>query len=185
MATATTIVPFEPKHGPIVALLKDNKIDWNNVTLSPPNDEERKLMSERIDAQQFDAQSPEELFGSDVLHGKDFTEHPFRLIGVDYQRSTIEAEDRQGLPFYAVLKIVTPDGEVRTLICGARSVVKKAAIAANNGWLEDSKRPLWLKITSTVVEENGKPTARRALDLVGAPIPGSVTSTEVSGEEPF
>ena len=114
----------------------------------------------RIERQDLEATSAEQLFGSsEMVAGKDFTDKPFRFERVEWQLSDIEGA---GLPFYAVLHGVTYEGEVVVIGVGARSVVRKAAKADAEGWL-----PVWVKIV------RGKKTAEGyyPLDLVAAPEP--------------
>jgi hypothetical protein len=112
----------------------------------------------RIRDRELGASSPEELFGGgEVTSGKNYINKPFSLQSVEWQPSDIAGE---GLPLYAVLHVVTPEGEAKVLTCGAEGVVRKAAIAAARGWL-----PLWLKITEGKTTEAGY----KPLDLVSAP----------------
>lgn len=118
--------------------------------------EDPEVVAARINAQQMGAQSAEELFGpSDVLHGKEHTGKPFLFTEVHYQPSDIEGE---GLPIYGVYTVGTVDGEVKTMTCGARSVVLKLAKADAEGWL-----PLWLKLTKA---EKPTPAGYYPLDVV-------------------
>ena len=175
MTSKAQIVPFDGKHNSVVALLSDAGIDWDNVELAPASEEERRAMAARIAQRDAQAQTPAELFGDDdaVGSGKDFVNKPFRLLDVDYQRSKL---DRQpgSLPFYASLTVATPQGEVRVVNCGSHSVVRKAAIAAKNGWTHDEKNPLWLQIVPVDLEG----TSNKALDLVAAPAPVAAGTSE-------
>ena len=125
----------------------------------PISHEDPAVISARIDAQIFEAASVEELFGErEVIHGQDYLNKPFTLVDVSWRPSDIEG---QGLPFYAVLNIVTLDGEQKVLTTGARSILMKIAKAQSEGWL-----PLSVKIVqSDKKTENGY----QPLDLVAAP----------------
>jgi hypothetical protein len=125
----------------------------------PISQEDPAVISARIDAQIFEATSVEELFGErEVIHGQDYLNKPFTLVDVAWRPSDIEG---QGLPFYAVLTIVTIDGEQKVLTTGARSILMKIAKAQSEGWL-----PLSVKIVqSDKKTENGY----QPLDLVAAP----------------
>ena len=93
-----------------------------------------------------------------MIHGQDYLNKPFTLVDVSWRPSDIEG---QGLPFYAVLNIVTLDGEQKVLTTGARSILMKIAKAQSEGWL-----PLSVKIVqSDKKTENGY----QPLDLVAAP----------------
>lgn len=110
-----------------------------------------------IERREFGATSADELFGGgDAVSGKDYVGVVFSLTDVTYQPSTKKGD---GLPFYAVLHGVDTNGEVVAITCGARSVVRKASLAKENGWL-----PRWLVITSTETKAGNE-----ALDLKAAP----------------
>jgi len=114
--------------------------------------------AQRIRDRELSASSLDELLGGgEVISGKNHVGKPFQLVGVEWQPSDIEGE---GLPLYAVLHAVSPDGEQLVITCGAEGVVRKAAIIAARGWL-----PAWVKIAQ------GKTTAAgyKPLDLVSAP----------------
>lgn len=112
----------------------------------------------RIEAQLLSATSLDELLGERSLTpGKTFVNKPFEARGVSWRHSDIEGE---GLPFYAIIEAVTPDGELLQISCGARSVVQKLAIMESRGWL-----PAWVRI----VEGKTTPSGYKPLDLVAAP----------------
>lgn len=118
-----------------------------------------EAVAERINLEIINASSVDELFGErEVIHGRDYLNKPFNLLDVEYRPSDIDGE---GLPFYGVFHIVTPDGETKVLTTGARSVLLKAAKAQYEGWL-----PLWVRIVqSDKKTENGY----QPLDLQAAP----------------
>jgi hypothetical protein len=113
----------------------------------------------RIAERDLNAQSLDELLGggSDAISGRDYINKPFQLTGVEWQPSDIVGD---GLPFYAVLHIVSMDGEPKVLTTGALSVVRKVAVMASKGWL-----PAWVKIVKGAKTEAGY----EPLDLVKAP----------------
>ena len=105
------------------------------------------------------ASSLDELLGeSKMIAGKDYADKGFALLSVEWQESTIEGGE--GLPFYAVLKGVTPEGESITIGCGAKTVVRRAAVMDINGWCGPDA---WVKITRRRLD-----SGNYALDLVGA-----------------
>jgi hypothetical protein len=115
--------------------------------------------AKRIAERDLNAQTLDELLGGsgDATSGRDYLNKPFCLTDVEWQPSTIAGE---GLPFYAVLHIVTLDGEAKVLTTGALSVVRKLAVIKKNGWT-----PAWLKIVKGSKTEAGY----EPLDLVKAP----------------
>ena len=114
----------------------------------------------RIEERLYSAKSIEELLGeSEVISGKGYVNKPFQVRSVEWQVSDVEGGE--GLPFYAACSIVTTDGTMTVLTCGARSVVQKLAIMASQGWL-----PAWVKLTSTRTAAGFD-----VLDLVSAPEP--------------
>jgi hypothetical protein len=124
-------------------------------------DEDPAEVAARIKERDFSASSFEELFGgNDVLHAKDYLNRPFRLLGVEWRVSGIEG---QGLPIFAVLQIVTVDGESTVLTTSAEDVVRKVAKADAEGWLGADR---WVKITQA-----SQPTSSGyyPLDISSAP----------------
>ena len=112
----------------------------------------------RIESQLLAATSIEELLGErELLQGKQFVNKPFQVRSVQWRLSDFDGE---GLPFYAVCEIVTPDGTMHALSCGARSVVQKLAIMVSNDWL-----PAWVRITEGKATDAGY----KPLDLGSAP----------------
>jgi len=134
-------------------LSSGNKMKYE---FKPANAEDtaRKIAERDINAQSLD-----ELLGggSDTISGRDYINKPFSLTGVEWQPSEIAGE---GLPFYAVLHVISMDGEPKVITTGATSVVRKVAVMAQNGWL-----PAWVKITKGAKTEAGY----EPLDLVKAP----------------
>jgi len=116
----------------------------------------------RIAERELNATSIDELLGGgtgDVLHARDYLNKPFQLTGVEWQVSDIDGE---GLPFYAVMHIVTNEGEVAVMTCGATTVCRRLAIIAKNGWFGK-----WVKIVKEPKTSNGY----EPLTLVEAPAP--------------
>ena len=139
----------------VVELFETGDIRAATFALTAGDPEE---VAQRIRDRELAAQSLGELLsGGEVISGKNHVNKPFELRVVEYQPSDIEGE---GLPLYAVLHGVSPDGERLVITCGAEGVVRKAAIIAARGWL-----PAWVKIAL------GKETAKgyKPLDLVAAP----------------
>jgi len=122
----------------------------------PSNPEET---AKRIAERDINAQSLDELLGggSDTISGRDYVNKPFSLTNVEWQPSDIAGE---GLPFYAVLHVVTLDGEPKVITTGAISIVRKVAVMSQNGWL-----PAWVKIVKGSKTEAGY----EPLDLAKAP----------------
>jgi hypothetical protein len=108
----------------------------------------------------LNATSRDDLLGeSKMIAGKNYVDKGFALTSVEWQESTFEGGE--GLPFYAVLHGVTPDGESVTIGCGAKTVVRRAALMDIKGWCGPDA---WVKITRGKRLESGN----YALDLVGA-----------------
>jgi hypothetical protein len=82
---------------------------------------------------------------------------------VEWQESTFDSGE--GLPFYAVLHGATPDGEIVTIGCGAKGVVRRAAVIDINGW---AGTECWVKITRGKMIESGPGKGNYPLNLVGA-----------------
>jgi len=124
-----------------------------NVIANDPQEIARRIAQRDVNATSLD-----ELLGGggDIISGKNYVNKPFQIESVEWQPSDIDGE---GLPFYAVLHIVTIDGEIKVMTCGAQSVVRKVAVMAHNGWL-----PAWVKITKGTKTEAGY----EPLDLVKA-----------------
>ena len=118
----------------LVAAGRTGKLNGDSLT----PDQVRARIEERL----YSAKSIEELLGeSEVISGKGYVNKPFQVRSVEWQASDVEGGE--GLPFYAACSIVTTDGTMTVLTCGARSVVQKLAIMASQGWL-----PAWVKLTS-------------------------------------
>ena len=136
--------------------------------------EDPEEISRRIDAETIAATDADALFGEseEVLKAKDWLDKPLQFLSVDWRPSDVEGE---GLPFYGLFRVATPDGTIHLLSCGAKNVVLKAAKAADLGAF-----PRWLKLVEVPVKN---PVKGRSLpiDLVNAPDP---TAT-VGGQEPF
>ena len=117
--------------------------------------------AESIAAQDFGATSLEELFGGgESVGSKDFVDQIFCLKSVSYNKTDMEGG--AGLPFYAVLHGVTPDGEPVHVTSGAQNIVRKAALADSKGWLNPG--PVWVVIRATETKRG-----RTALSLEAAP----------------
>jgi len=125
-----------------------------SIKASDPAETARRIADREINAQSF-----EELVGGsgDVIHARNYLNKPFQLNGVEWQLSDIEGE---GAPFYAVLHIVTTDGEIAVMTCGASTVMRRAAVIAANGWFGR-----WVKIVKETKTANGY----EPLTLVEAP----------------
>jgi hypothetical protein len=124
-----------------------------------PFEEDPDEVAARIAARDLGATSPQDLFGgsASVLHSKDYINKPFRLDGVEWRPSDFDGD---GQPFYAVLTITTADGTREVMTTGAAGIMRKAAVAADKGWL-----PQWVKI----VEGNQTSGGYKPLDLTAAP----------------
>ena len=120
-------------------------------------------VAKRIESRILNADSEAALFGSDqVLHAQDYIGQPFQLMKVEWRTS-----DQGGLPFYVVLTILTPDGEILPMTTGARTVMLKVARADQIGAVPSAG---WLRIT-----KSDKPTeaGNFPLDIESAPAPGA------------
>ena len=95
--------------------------------------------------------------GREVIHARDYLNKAFSLTDVEFRQSSIEGE---GLPFYAVLHVVDPDGAVHVITTGARSVCMKVAKMKDAGWL-----PANVKLVEGDKTANGY----TPLDIAAAP----------------
>jgi len=115
-----------------------------------------------------EATTPEELFGgSETQSSKDkaWQNRPFGLLDVTFAEADLDKYPNS-LPIFAVLHVVTLQGEVKVLTSGAESVVQNAALALAKGWVtvrDDGVPSLWLKLTSTKTKSGND-----AIDLVSA-----------------
>jgi hypothetical protein len=104
-------------------------------------------IARRIEEQELAAGSWDELAGAGgTISGKDYTGKPFKILAVHWNPT--DEGNTEGLGLYAVMDAVDMNGQQLTLTCGARSVVRKVAIAAAREWL-----PVWAKLTSTKVDK--------------------------------
>ena len=141
-------------HDTVLAVLTSGDRTKFVFTASDPAETAKRIAERDLNAATLD-----ELLGggSDTISGRDYLNKPFQLNGVEWQPSDIAGE---GLPFYAVLHVVTLDGEPKVITTGAISVVRKVAVMAQNQWL-----PAWVKMTKGAKTEAGY----EPLDLVKAP----------------
>lgn len=129
----------------IAQMFVDGTID--QVTgFTPPDPAE---VARRIAERRAEATSFEELVGrgAEPTSGKNFKNKPFRPLRVEWQSSDIEGE---GLPFYAVVHAVDPDGEALILTCGAKNVVQVLAISDARGWV--GLQAPWLKFVGVKLD---------------------------------
>ena len=133
--------------------------------------EDPEVVQRRIESQELNASSLSELLGNETaLHGEDVVGRIFQLLSCDW-RPTDEALGGS-MPVFGVFKIAFADGSIETLTCGARSVVRRAAIAQMRGWL-----PAWMTIKAIPSATKGYSPI---LELVAAEAP-----VAVPGGEPF
>lgn len=113
--------------------------------------EDPEVIAARIEAQELTAQSVAQLFGgtTDALHGDDVVGKTFQVIAAEWRHS--DYTENGGLPVFGVFTIAFGDGSIETLVCGARSVVRKIAIAQHRGWL-----PVWVKMNAIPSKEKGR-----------------------------
>ena len=127
-------------------------------------EEDPEEVSARIEAQLLGADSDTDIFGDreEVLKAREWVGRPLLFQSMELRPSDMEGE---GLPFYGLFTVVTPQGEQRLLSCGARKVVLQGAKAAVEG-----RFPRWLKVSEVQVKNPVK--GRSApLELVAAPDP--------------
>lgn len=131
--------------------------------------EDPEVIAARIEAEELMAQTPAQLFGGQMnaLHGEDVIGKTFQILSVSWRHS--DFTENGGLPVFGVFTVAFADGQIETLVCGARSVVRKVAIAAARGWL-----PVWVKMEAIPSKEKGR---KPILDLVAGENP--------SDEAPF
>ena len=130
--------------------------------------EDPETIAARIEAQEMQSQTAEQLFGGlgdTALHGEDLIGKSFQLISCQWRQS--DYADTGGFPVFGVFTIATSDGTfvkgIETLVCGARSVVRKAAIADSKGFL-----PYWVKMEAIPSKTKGQ---KPILDLVAGTKP--------------
>jgi len=152
-----TIIPSNDPQGltaaDVIAYVESGGTKTFSVVAEDP-----ATIAARIDAQIFEAKSIEELLGGrEVIHARDYLNKAFSLTDVEFRQSSIEGE---GLPFYAVLHVVDPDGAVHVITTGARSVCMKVAKMKDAGWL-----PANVKLVEGDKTANGY----TPLDIAAAP----------------
>lgn len=104
-------------------------------------------MTLQIVAQILNAKDADEVLGGrTATHALDVLDVPLVLTGVHFQKSDF---DGAGPQFYAVLDVVTADGEGIPVTCGAKNVIAQA-------WRLEDLNALPLKI---VIRRSAKPTA--------------------------
>jgi hypothetical protein len=125
--------------------------------------EDPATVAARIEAQEIAAATPEQLFGgtADALHGEDLIGRDFQIMSVSWRQS--DYAETGGFPVFGVFTITLADGSIETLVCGARSVVRKTAIADARGWL-----PYWVKMTAIPSSTKGQ---KPILDLITGTAP--------------
>ena len=126
--------------------------------------EDPETIAARIEAQEMQSQTAEQLFGGlqdSALHGEDLIGKTFQLISCQWRQS--DYAETGGFPVFGVFTIATSDGSIETLVCGARSVVRKAAIADAKGFL-----PYWVKMEAIQSKTKGQ---KPILDLVAGTQP--------------
>jgi len=155
MATTKSAVQADALSSSLVIDLLDGKAKNFVTAVRDP-----AVIAAEIAQRDVNAGSLDELLEeSKLISGKDYVDKGFALLSVEWQESTIENGD--GLPFYAVLHGATPDGEYVTIGCGAKSVVRRAALMDINDWCGPNA---WVKITRGPRLESGN----YPLNLVGA-----------------
>lgn len=141
----------------VLDLLTNPTTNWSKLSFRVSNPDETAA---RIAQRELSAASIDELLGGgETISGKDYIGKPFCVNSVDWQASDIVGE---GLPFYAVIHAADINGESLTITTGARTVVRKLAIMAGNGWL-----PAWVKIVKGPKTDAGY----EPLDLAKAEAP--------------
>ena len=136
----------ELSNSTVVSLFRNPTTDWNALSFQISSPEETAA---RITARELSASSIDELLGgSETISGKNYVGKSFCLVDVEWLPSDIGGE---GLPFYALIHAADVDGEMITITCGARSVMRKLAKIKAEGWLGQ-----WVKIVkSDKKTENG------------------------------
>ena len=148
----TQIVPINEQFGSaqIAALFESGEIDKVEFAFQFADPAET---ARRIEQQDLEAKSLDALLGSGTVAGKEFVGKPFKANAVDwFPTKKLDAP----IKVYCVIRGVDPNGEVVTITCGARSVMRKIAVMDIRGWLSDE----FIKITSTQLEDGNE-----ALDL--------------------
>jgi len=152
MRMGTQIVPISENFGSaeIVSLFDSGEIDKVEFAFQFADPAET---ARRIEQQDLEATSLDALLASGTVAGKEFVGKPFRAQSVSWF-PTKKAD--APIKVYSVIRGVDPNGEVVTITCGARSVMRKIAVMDARGWLSDE----FIKITSTPLDDGNE-----ALDL--------------------
>jgi hypothetical protein len=159
MATSVEIIDGELSTATVLDLFASGDISNKKFSIKPADPVET---ARRIAEREITATSFEELLGggsNEVIHARNYLNKAFQLNGVEWQPSDIDGE---GLPFYAVMHIVTTEGEVAVMTCGATTVCRRLAVIAHHGWFGK-----WVKI----VKESKTANGYEPLTLVEAPAP--------------
>lgn len=136
-------VYVEPTSAAIASAFKDGSIDRLQLITPESTPEAAAAIRARIEGDRDAATGIDDLIGErETTSLKNYKGKAFQVASVSWNASDIEGE---GLPFYAVLQAVTPDGEAKVLTCGARNVVQVLAIADREGWLGLGKDKPWFK----------------------------------------
>lgn len=120
----------------VLDLLASGDLAGKTFSIKPTDPAE---MARKIALRDLNATSVDDLLGGggDVTGLRNYLNKPFLLENVEWQVSDIDGD---GLPFYAVLHVVTLEGETKVLTTGAVSVVRKVAVMDARGWF-----PQWVK----------------------------------------
>lgn len=112
-----------------------------------PENADPEAMSRAIMERILAAQSFEEVFvPQSIAAWRDvLLDVPVVVTDVHFNRSSYE----QGAPVYAIVDVVDPNGETRSVHCGGANVLAQLVVGLKNGWLLEEKRPVKLVTKET------------------------------------
>lgn len=142
--------------------VNDPGLRFENPPMSP---EQKAEAAQMISAQRHSAKNLEELLeGGKLTSGQDYVNKAFTIETIEWRASDIAGE---GLPFWALLTIVTAQGELKKIGVGARSVAEALAIGDVGGFFNDlAGFKQWVKFTAVALTDaDGKLNGRTALEL--------------------
>jgi hypothetical protein len=141
----------------------DPTLKFTNPPLTP---EQKDELQEAFHAAKHEATSLEAMLeGTDsgLVASKDYTNRPFKIADVAWRASELDGE---GLPLFAILTVVTAQGEEKKVSTGAKSVCEAIALGDAKGWFGTGEDKNWLKFVAIALyDEDGKLRKNSALEL--------------------
>lgn len=130
-----------------------------------PEEVQRRMRLQKLSAKSFD-----ELSGaSSTVSSKDKEWHdrPFGIMSVEWGEADTQKYPNS-LPIFAIIHVVTYEGETATITSGSEGIVFDLVLATARGWIttdEQGRPTAWRKITAKATPQG------EALNLVTAPAP--------------